>query len=176
MADLHPDSPYVAERHPAAEERFEWSAEERQELDDILRRYPTTQAALLPVLHLAQRSVGWLPPHVIVAVADTLNLAPAYVFGVVTFYNMYNQKPRGKYFFQVCTNLSCMLRGAYDIYDHLCRKFDVHPGENTPDGRYTVLEVECLGSCGTAPMLQLNEDYHENLTIEAVDRLVESLD
>ncbi|MBW3565087.1 MAG: NAD(P)H-dependent oxidoreductase subunit E [Acidobacteria bacterium] len=175
MADLHPDSPYMPHRHPEPGATFEWDEEQRRELDRILERYPTKQAALLPVLHLAQRKVGWLPPHVIVKVSETLGLTPAWVFGVVTFYNMYNQKPRGKYFLQVCTNLSCMLRDAYDIYDHLCSRLRVKPGHNTEDGKFTVLEVECLGSCNTAPVVQVNDDYHENMTIEKIDDLIETL-
>jgi NADH:ubiquinone oxidoreductase subunit E len=97
------------------------------------------------------------------------------VFGVVSFYNMYNQKPVGKYHLQVCTNLSCMVWRAYDIYDHLCEKLNVKPGDITSDGLYTVTEVECLGSCGTAPVVQINNDYHENMTVEKMDALLPRL-
>lgn len=176
MADLHPDNPYAAERHPSGTETYEFSSEQKAELDRILERYPTRQAALLPVLHLAQRTWGWLSPDVIEYVAKVLELTPAYVFGVITFYNMYNQKPRGKNFLQVCTNLPCMLRGAYDIYEDLCEKLDVHPGQNTEDGKFTVLEVECLGSCGTAPVVQINNDYHEEMTVEKMGQLLKTLD
>lgn len=175
MADLHPDNPYADSRHPAAQ-TYEFTPEQRAELDRILERYPTKQAALLPALHLAQRVWNWLPPDVVVYVAGLLGLTPSYVFGVITFYNMYNQKPRGKYFMQVCTNLPCMLRGAYDIYEDLCESLKVHPGHNTDDGRFTVLEVECLGSCGTAPVVQVNNDYHEEMTVEKTRQLVETLD
>ena len=88
---------------------------------------------------------------------------------------MYNQKPVGKYHLQVCTNLSCMVRRAYDIYDHLCDKLDVNPGATTKDGRYTVVEVECLGSCGTAPVVQVNNDYHENMDVAKMDALLAEL-
>lgn len=176
MADLHPDNPYAPERHPAGTETPEFSAEQKEELDRILERYPTRQAALLPVLHLAQSVWGWLSPDVITYVAKILELTPAYVFGVITFYNMYNQKPRGKYFVQVCTNLPCMQRGAYDIYEDLCENLDVHPGQNTEDGKFTVLEVECLGSCGTAPVVQVNDDYHEEMTVETTRQLLKRLD
>jgi len=109
-------------------------------------------------------------------VGTLLDLSPATVFGVVSFYNMYNQKPVGKYHLQVCTNLSCMVRRAYDIYDHLCDKLDVHhPGATTKDGRFTVAEVECLGSCGTAPVVQVNNDYHENMDITKMDALLGEL-
>ncbi|MDX1582705.1 MAG: NAD(P)H-dependent oxidoreductase subunit E [Thermoanaerobaculia bacterium] len=176
MADLHPDNPYAEERHPDAEKSYEFSSEQMEEFNRILERYPNKQAALLPVLHLAQRTWDWLPPGVIVYVSELLGLTPSYVFGVVTFYNMYNQKPRGKYFMQICTNLPCMLRGAYDIYEDLCENLSVHPGENTEDGKFTVLEVECLGSCGTAPVVQVNNDYHEEMTVEKTRQLMKTLD
>ncbi len=105
-------------------------------------------------------------------VASLLDQPPASVLGVVSFYNMYNQKPVGKYHLQVCTNLSCMVRDAYKIYERLCERLGVHPGENTPDGMFTVTEVECLGSCGTAPVVQINNDYHENMSVEKMEELL----
>src|SRR5687767_2292153 len=119
MADLHPDSPYVSERLPDPLKQVEFPPEAKQKFEWILTRYPTKMAALLPTLHLAQEVWGWLAPEVVVYVGQLLDLSPATVFGVVSFYNMYNQKPVGKYYVQVCTNLSCMLRGGYDIYDRL---------------------------------------------------------
>ena len=176
MAELHPDSPYIDHRRPDPDQEVEFSPESRERFESLLKRYPNKQAALLPTLHLAKEQWGWLPPEVIVYVSEQLDLAPAYVFGVITFYNMYNQQPRGKYFLQVCTNLSCMLRGAYDLYGHLCNKIGVEPGVNSEDGKFTVLEVECLGSCGTAPVVQVNNDYHEEMTVEKMDDLLEKLD
>jgi NADH dehydrogenase (ubiquinone) flavoprotein 2 len=176
MADLHPENPYVKQRQADPSRPFEFAPEQMQEIEALFARYPTKQAALLPVLHIAQRVEGWLPPEVIVHVADVLELTPAYVFGVISFYNMYNQKPRGKFFLQVCTNLPCMLRGAYDIYEDLCERIGVRPGQNSEDGKYTVLEVECLGSCGTAPVVQVNNDYHEEMTVEKMSQLLERLD
>ena len=85
---------------------------------------------------------------------------------------MYNQQPVGKYHLQVCTNLSCMVTRAYDIYEHLCERLHVKPGATTTDGKYTVVEVECLGSCGTAPVVQVNNDYHENMTVQKMDELL----
>jgi NADH:ubiquinone oxidoreductase subunit E len=108
-------------------------------------------------------------------VSELLDLSPATVFGVVSFYDMYDQKPVGKYRLRVCTNLSCMVSNAYDIYEHLCDKLQVNPHETTKDGRFTVLEVECLGSCGTAPVVQVNNDYHENMNVERMDALLEKL-
>jgi NADH-quinone oxidoreductase E subunit len=175
MADLHPENAYSAERFADPSRKLEFPPEARKRFDDLLPRYPTREAALLPTLHLAQEVWGWISPEVVHYVGSLLGLSPATVFGVVSFYNMYNQKPVGKYYLQVCTNLSCMVRNAYDIYDHLCEKLDVPPGKMTPDGRYTVVEVECLGSCGTAPVVQVNNDYHENMDVAKMDALLGEL-
>jgi NADH-quinone oxidoreductase subunit E len=175
MADLHPDSPYVKERFADPAKSVEFPAEAKKRFDYILTRYPTKEAALLPTLHLAQEVWGWMSPEVVHYVGSLLDLSPATVFGVVSFYNMYNQKPVGKYHLQVCTNLSCMVNNAYDIYDHLVAKLSVKPGDITSDGLYTVAEVECLGSCDTAPVVQVNNDYHENFDIRKMDELLTRL-
>jgi NADH:ubiquinone oxidoreductase subunit E len=161
MAELKPDNPYAPDRFPDPNKRVEFPQEAKARFDHILTRYPTKEAALLPTLHLAQEVWGCL--------------SPATVFGVVSFYNMYNQKPVGKYHLQVCTNLSCMVNNAYDIHDHLCERLKINPGETTKDGLYTVVEVECLGSCGTAPVVQVNNDYHENMSVEGMDELLRIL-
>ena len=175
MADLHPDNPYAKERFPDETKKVEFPPEAKKRFDHILTRYPNKEAALLPTLHLVQEVWGWISPEAVHYVSELLDLSPATVFGVVSFYNMYNQKPVGKYHLQVCTNLSCMVTRAYDIYDHLCEKLHVKPGETTPDGLYTVAEVECLGSCGTAPVVQVNNDYHENMSVEKMDALITKL-
>jgi NADH:ubiquinone oxidoreductase subunit E len=108
-------------------------------------------------------------------VGNLLDLSPATVFGVVTFYDMFNQTKVGKYQLRVCTNLSCMVSNGYDIYEHLCERLQVNPHETTKDGLYTVVEVECLGSCGTAPVVQVNNDYHESMSVEKMDALLEKL-
>ena len=131
MADLHPDNPYSKERFADPAKTVEFPPEAKKKFDWILTRYPTKEAALLPTLHLAQEVWGWISPEVVHYVGELLDLSPATVFGVVSFYNMYNQKPVGKYHLQVCTNLSCMVWRAYDIYEHLCDKLDVKPGEIT---------------------------------------------
>ncbi|HEY0787663.1 MAG TPA: NAD(P)H-dependent oxidoreductase subunit E [Thermoanaerobaculia bacterium] len=172
MAELHPDNPYAPHRFPDPAKRVEFPPEAKRKFEEILERYPTRQAALLPTLHLAQETFGWISPEVMLYVASLLDQTPASVMGVVSFYNMYNQKPVGKYHLQVCTNLSCMLRDAYKIYERLCERLGVHPGQNTPDGMFTVTEVECLGSCGTAPVVQINNDYHENMSVEKMDDLL----
>ncbi len=175
MADLQPDSAYAKERFADGSKKLVFPPEAQAQFEHLLTRYPTRMASLLPTLHLAQEVWGWISPEVMTFVAEILDLAPAYVFGVVSFYNMYNQKPVGKYHLQVCTNLSCMVNNAYDIYDHLSEKIGCAPGEISKDGKYTYTEVECLGSCGTAPVVQINNDYHENMTVESMDKLMERL-
>jgi len=177
MADLHPDNPYAPERFadPAKLAAFAFPPEAKQKFDHILTRYPNKESALLPTLHLVQEVWGWISPEAVHYVGSLLDLSPATVFGVVSFYNMYNQKPVGKYHVQVCTNLSCMVNRAYDIYDHLCERLHINPGGTTKDNRYTVVEVECLGSCGTAPVVQINNDYHENMSVEKMDALMMKL-
>ncbi len=150
--------------------------EARAELAEIRRRYPTTEAALLPALHIAQRLWGgWLPDEAIAAVARELDLAPAKVYGVVTFYDLYHQKPVGRHRLRVCTNLPCMLRGADEIMATLGRELGVGEGEVTPDGRCSYIHFECLGSCDTAPMMMVGERYCESLTPAKVRQILEEL-
>lgn len=175
MADLHPDNPYARERFPDPQKTVEFPDEARQRFEHILTRYPTKEAALIPTLHLCQELWGWISPEMVHYVSGLLDLSPANVFGVVSFYDMFDQKPVGKYRLRVCTNLSCMVSNAYDIYEHLCDRLQVKPHETTRDGLYTVVEVECLGSCGTAPVVQVNNDYHENMSVERMDALLEKL-
>ncbi len=175
MADLQPDNPYARERFPELEKTVEFPEEAKKRFEYILTRYPTKEAALLPTLHLVQELWGYISPEAVHYVGELLDLSPATVFGVVSFYDMYDQKPVGKYRLRVCTNLSCMVSNAYDIYEHLCDRLKVNPHETTKDGLYTVLEVECLGSCGTAPVVQVNNDYHENMNVEKMDALLERL-
>ncbi len=129
----------------------------------------------MPVLYLVQNKYGWISLESMKYVADLLNITPEHVLGVVTFYTMYNQKPVGKYHLQVCTNVSCMLRGAYELLNNLLKELNIKKGETTPDGLFTVTEVECLGSCGTAPVIQINDDYFENLNADKVKEIIESL-
>src|SRR5205809_877020 len=141
MADLHPDNPYAKDRFADPNKQLEFPAPEKARFEHILTRYPTREAAPLPTLHLAQEVWGWISPEVVHYVGSLLDLSPATVFGVVSFYNMYNQKPVGKYHVQVCTNLSCMVNNAYDIYEGLGEKLAIHPGQTTADGLYTLVEV-----------------------------------
>ncbi len=155
---------------------FEFTEENKQKFEAVVQRYPKRLAAMLPTLWLAQRQQGWISTEVMEYVAGLLHCSPSKVYEVVTFYTMFNQKPVGKYHFQVCRTLSCQLLGAEQITCYLKEKLGLGLGETSSDGRYTLSEVECLGSCGTAPMLQLNDDYHENLSPEKLDQLLESLD
>jgi NADH-quinone oxidoreductase subunit E len=143
------------------------------EIDGILKRYPDKRSALIPVLTIAQREFGWISEAVMVYVAELLELTPPKVFEVVTFYTMLNQKPVGKYHIQLCKTLSCALVGADDLAGHIVAKLGIRPGETTPDGQFSFKLVECLGSCGTAPAVQINDAYYENLTREKLDGLVE---
>ena len=144
-------------------------------VDAHVAKYPEPRAALLPVLWEVQRAKGYIDHEAEAWVGKRLGVSPAHVHGSVTFYTMYKQQPSGKYHIQVCTTLSCMLRGSDDLLGHLERRLGIKPGEVTPDGKFSLVRVECLGSCGTAPMFQLNDDYHEDLTTDAVDRLLDGL-
>jgi NADH-quinone oxidoreductase subunit E len=137
------------------------------EYREILARYPERRAALMPVLWLVQREFGWISPSAQRYVAELMELPQAWVDGVVSFYTMYWRRPMGRSHIAVCTNLSCYLRGAEDIYNAVCRRTGVMAGEVSPDGKWSVERAECLGSCDTAPMMQVNNDaYYENLTVD----------
>ncbi len=152
-----------------------FSEEIMREADSIVARYPEPRSALLPLLHLTQREQGWVSPEAQEWLAGRLALTPAMVMGVTTFYTMYNTAPVGKYLLQLCRTLSCNLRGSEDIRAHLTNRLGIEPGGTSEDGRFTLVEVECLGACGTAPAMMVNEDYHENLTPERVDEILTTL-
>lgn len=146
------------------------------EIETILARFPTKQAGLLPVLWLCQERWGWISTGAVRAIADRLELAPAFIEGVITFYTMYQRQPTGRYLLQVCTTLSCQLCGTSGLVEHLKQKLGIDFGETTDDGRFTLLDVQCLGACGEAPVIQVNNDYHTNLTIETLDELLDGLE
>ena len=152
-----------------------FSEETRQELDRIVSRYPDREAAILPTLYLAQREFGYVSDEAIAYVAELIGVTPARVEGVATFYTMYNRKPVGKYHVQICRNLSCSLMGAEHLIERVSKKLGIKPGETTADGRFTLSTVECLGSCGTAPVMQVNDDYYENLTEDSIDLILDGL-
>jgi NADH-quinone oxidoreductase E subunit len=185
-------STYVGERptdggHPGAScsypyQRVERDAEAalfegpyRQRLDKILSRYPTPQGALLPALALAQEIRGFVSADSMTQVAEALDLSPAYVRGVATFYTMYNKRPVGDYLIQVCTNVACNLCGADEVMDAFIDATGVEQGEITEDGLFTVMEAECLGACGFPTAVQVNERYFENVEAADVPALLERL-
>ncbi len=146
------------------------------QIDELLGRYPTRQAALLPTLWLCQQRWGWISPGIATAAADHLGLTPAFVQGVVTFYTMYQTEPPGRYLLQVCTTLSCQLCGTSPLVEHLKEKLGIDFGQTTEDGRFTLLDVQCLGACGEAPVIQVNDDYHTEMTVEKLDALLDALE
>ncbi len=154
---------------------FKFSSKNLKKIDEIITKYPSRKPAVMPVLYLAQEQNGWISQEVMQEVANVLDMHPEEVLGIVTFYTMYHQKPMGKYHIQVCTNVSCMLRGAYDIYDRVKEKLGVDNMEVTKDKMFSLEEVECMGSCGTAPMIAVNENYYENLTKEKALEIIKSL-
>ncbi|MFO7181760.1 MAG: NAD(P)H-dependent oxidoreductase subunit E [Pseudomonadota bacterium] len=155
---------------------FALSAERERELEEIVSRYPNRMAACIPVLHFCQEQNGnWVSDEVIEYVARKLDLSTAHVKGVVTFYTLFNQKPVGKHQVWVCRTLSCALRGADRILEHCEKRLGCRAGETSPDGKVTLRTAECLASCGTGPMMQVDKRYYENLTIEEVDRVLDRL-
>lgn len=154
---------------------FALTPDRERQLASILERYPTKMAALIPLLHLCQEQNGWIGEDVIHFCSNRLDVPPAHVQGVVTFYTLFNQKPVGKHQVWVCRTLPCALRGAGDVLAQCEKKLGIHAGETTADGKITLRTAECLASCGTAPMIQVDKDYHENLTPERVDEILDAL-
>jgi len=152
---------------------LEFSLETYKQFEATVARYPKKEAAMLPVLYLAQREFGHLGPEAIEYVARLMEQSPARVPGVVSFYTMYNMKPIGRHHIQVCRTLSCALGGAERITGLIKKKLGIEPGQTTADGRFTLSEVECLASCGTAPMMQVNDEYYEGLTEEKVGEILD---
>jgi NADH-quinone oxidoreductase E subunit len=152
------------------------SEESKAEILQYRNEYPDPNSALLSALYLAQQDYGgWLPEAAYDEVATIMGLPPTFVASVASFYTLLNQKPVGRHLIQVCTNISCSLLGAENLLDTIGRKLGIRPGETTRDGKFTLLEVECLGSCGTAPMMQVGERTYENLTLDKIDRILASL-
>ena len=154
---------------------LKFSLETLGEFEKLVAEYPVPEAALVPVLALAQREFGTLSPEAIAYVSDLMKLPRARVYGTATFYSMLNLKPMGKHHIQICRTLPCALMGSERILGHLEKRLAIKPGHTTADGKFTLSEVECLASCGTAPMMQLDDDYCENLTEEKIDHLLSEL-
>ncbi len=152
-----------------------FTEEELRSVEEITSRYPTEQAAVMPVLFLYQEKYGYVSLEGIAYVASLLHLPPEHVLGIVSFYEMYHDHPVGRHNLLVCTNVSCLLRGSDGILAAIREKLGVGPGETTADGLSTVHEAECLGSCGTAPMMAVGTDYKENLTPESAAAIIDAL-
>ncbi|MEO1337229.1 MAG: NADH-quinone oxidoreductase subunit NuoE, partial [Myxococcota bacterium] len=154
---------------------FELTAEEKTQIEAICARYPERAAALLPVLHLVQQRVGSLPPPAQLAVARVLGVPPTRVKEVVTFYEMFHEAPEGRFHIELCTNISCHLAGADRLMKHFEQKLDISVGQTSKDGTFSLMEAECLASCGSGPVAKIGVDYYEYLTPEAVDALIDRL-
>lgn len=154
---------------------IEFSENNIRKLEEIISHYPKKQAALMPALWLAQEQFGWISIELMKYIGDLLEVPYEHVYGVVQFYTMYNSKPVGKYHVQVCTNVSCMIRGGNAVLEYISKKLNIKPGETTPDSKFTLSEVECLGSCGTAPMMQVNDYYEEDLNNQKIDKILDNL-
>lgn len=180
MADTN-KGPFVAppERNPEpsiAPDQLLFTTEEKELIARFRSQYPTPEGAVMKALWLAQEKFGWLPPEVIQLVADELGIAYAQAYGVATFYTQYYKKEMGRYVLDVCTCFSCQVCGGYDMLHYLEEKLGVEKGGTTPDGMFSLQEVECLGACGSAPMMQItNGPYIHNLTREKVDTLIDAL-
>lgn len=156
-----------------------FNAEIRQRLDSWLAKYPAwqSQSAVIPALHILQaENDGWLSEPIMDALAVYLDMPAISVYEVATFYTMFDLKPVGKHKLNVCTNISCLLNGSEEIVAHLEKRLNIGLGETTQDGKYTLRQVECLGACCGAPMMQVGRDYHEYLTTEKIDNILDGLE
>lgn len=154
---------------------FTFSSEQRTRIAQLCARYPVPRAALLPVLWMVHEQEGWISAAAMEAVATVLEITPADVYEVVTFYTMFQREPCARHHIQICRTIGCWLRGAKDVVAHVEKRLGIQVGESTRDGRCKLSVVECLASCGTAPMMQINNDYYENLTPEKIDRILARL-
>jgi len=157
------------------EEIASFSPAVEAEIDGHLAKYPVKRSAILPLMFIVQRERGYLDPPGVAYLANRLGLRITDIWEVATFYSMLHIEPVGKYHIQICKTLSCKIMGEPRITEHVCNRLGIKPGETTADGKFTVSLVECLGSCGTAPMFQIGFDYHENLTAAKVDQILDSL-
>jgi len=151
---------------------FSLTKDSKEFIKKELERYEDKLSAIIPCLYKAQEQNGWISPEVIDCLAKEMDIPASRISEVATFYTMFNNKPVGKYHIQVCCNISCAMAGGRELTKHICEKVGVKEDEVSPDGKFTVSRVECLGSCGTAPMMQVNDEYYENLTEQTVDELL----
>ena len=151
------------------------SEENQKKVEQLRKRYPTSQALVLPVLWMVQEQEGYISEDSMKYVAALLHIPFGHILGVVSFYIMLQKDRIGKHHIEVCTNVSCMLRGSGKILEHIEQRLGITVGETSPDKKWTLSEAECMGSCGTAPMLAIGDEYYENLTLEKIDKLIDNL-
>ena len=152
------------------------SEQAKQRMRDLAARYPVARSAVMPSLHIVQQEDGYITQDGLQAVAEAIGMTVDDVKSIATFYTMYYQQPPGKKVIRVCTSITCYLRNCDALVEHLEQRLGIKRGETTADGNYTLLTFECLASCGTAPVLQVNDDFVENLTLEKADALLDRLD
>ncbi len=162
---------------PHAKEADKYILNEKlsKKIKDLAAKFPDRNSAMLPAIHLIQDEFGWVPPEAVKQLAKLINTTSNKIYSVLTFYTMFRTEPVGHYHIQVCRNVSCSLMGAKKIIDHISHQLKVKPGETTPDGKFTFSLVECLGACGTAPVMMINDTYYENLTEKKIDQILKSL-
>lgn len=147
----------------------------RTRISELIALYPRKRSALLPALYVAQAEMGYVTHGAMRDIAEMMEIHPTEVEGVATFYTLFAKRPVGEYVLQVCTTLSCALNGGVRLLKHLEERLGIRAGETTPDGKFTLMPVECLAACGNAPVMQVNDQYVENLTLEQADALIEEL-
>ena len=145
-------------------------------LKEVVKKYPVARSAVMPALYIAQEELGWITDEAIAWVADRVGIPPSHVREVASFYTMYYKKPVGKYHLQICRTLSCMLCGSRSLTEHIKKRLQIKSGEISADGLWSFEEVECLGSCGTAPMIQINDVFFENLTPEKLNAILDRIE
>lgn len=147
----------------------------REDIEHHLAKYPSKMSAIMPILFIAQEEYGYIDDAAMEEVAELVGVSPTHVKGVVGFYTMYYDEPKGKFLLQICTDLPCALRGAEEFSDHVCKHLGIEAGETTEDGLFTVENVMCIGACDRAPVMQVDFHFHENMTEEEVEKLIEDL-
>ena len=157
-------------------EKYKFTEDQEKEISGILEKYPVKTSALLPLLTLVQRSEQLVSPEAMVAIGEKLDVSPAYVQSVMSFYTMYHTKKVGKYMILFCINISCQLNGCDKLLEHTARKLNIKVGETTSDEKFTLHREECLAACTEAPMMRVNDTYYGNLTEQRIDQIIDSLD
>ena len=156
--------------------KYKFTEDQEKEISGILEKYPVKTSALLPLLTLVQRSDQLVSPEAMVAIGEKLDVSPAYVQSVMSFYTMYHTKKVGKYMILFCINISCQLNGCDKLLEHTARKLNIEVGETTSDEKFTLHREECLAACTEAPMMRVNDTYYGNLTEQRIDQIIDSLD